>query len=157
MVALLILILSTVLGSYFLGFTEEWYNISDKILFSILGALVGFLIGILVVLLISGILGIYFPPEPILTENEPLLALNGLTSVEGNFFLGIGSIKGDMEYYYLDNIIICNSDNPQIEKYEYKFKSKFLNNNFICLKDDFYKIYVPKNSIKYDFKIPPFN
>jgi hypothetical protein len=157
MISILILIFFTILGSYFLGFKEEWYNISDKILFSILGASVGFLIGILVVLLISGILGIYFPPEPILTENEPLLALNGLTSVEGNFFLGIGSIKGDMEYYYLDNIIICNSDNPQIEKYEYKFKSKFLNNNFICLKDDFYKIYVPKNSIKYDFKIPPFN
>jgi ABC-type dipeptide/oligopeptide/nickel transport system permease component len=143
MVALLILILSTVLGSYFLGFKEEWYDKSDKILFAILGAAVSFLIGILIIFLISGILGVYFPLEPILIENEPLLALNGLTSVEGNFFLGIGSIKGDMEYYYLDDIIICNSNNPQIEKYRYEFKNKFLSNNFYCFKNDFYKVYIP--------------
>lgn len=131
-----------------------------------------FIISIIVSVLITGICSVIFPTEYKLIEKHNLLALNGNNKVSGNFFLGTGHINSEMKYYYIikqkngkiiktvsyNNIVIFNSENPKIEKYKKVYKNKLLNKLiFDPLFYNKYRIYIPKNSIKNKYELPPFN
>jgi hypothetical protein len=102
------------------------------------------------------------------SKEYPILSLNDVSSIKGDFYLGCGHIDGSMVYtfYYKngkdiiggtldwDNAVIRESSNSHYLKVVSTVKTDDLINKFaIDLDDDVkkYYIYVPKGTIKQDF------
>ena len=100
------------------------------------------------------------------TETEYIYSLKDSSSVDGNFFLGSGSVNDDLEYRYFiksdDNSLIYGSisadkvqikfdDLPRIEKY--KNVSKYSDWVIVpsCEKKD--TLFIPKNSVIQDISV----
>lgn len=121
-----------------------------------------------------------FSEEPVLKETTEIYTLADRYSVKGNFFLGSGSISSEDYYYYIKDtdkgkitdkipqkdtfITEDNSQKPRIEEYAYKGERNASKDFWLSLslganKDDYdyitdyYRVYIPKNSINYNYNI----
>ena len=106
--------------------------------------------------------------ENILIETIQIRALGNDKNIEGSFFLGSGNISGNLKYTYLeekdggvkleqisaDNTIVFEGNNkPRIEVYCEKYTNGFVNKLGLFTGFVKYKIYIPENSIKYDYNV----
>ncbi|MFW6030090.1 MAG: hypothetical protein ACOCRO_07525 [Halanaerobiales bacterium] len=170
MIGLLILFICGLFGSllgytYYSHFKDQYYCNYEGI-FTGLGS--GFLIGLLIILIL--ISGIAFPTKYVVTNKQPIYALDGTNSIEGSFFLGTGSVNSSMKYYYLvkedggysvesvpsNRVVIYYSNTPRIKTLKLQYKNDFLKKHFPLGLNRKYKIYIPEGTIKHDFEVPPF-
>lgn len=96
-------------------------------------------------------------------------ALKDNNNMSGNFFIGIGYIDEEMNYYYVENtekgkivkkidannvyIVEDNEEQPRIEEYKAQFKNeKWLLIAANC-NNSYKKIYIPENSITNEYNI----
>ena len=136
----------------------------------VMSTILGLLIGCVVYLFIGFSILVCLPKETIVYNTE-IYALQDNSSVKGSFFLGSGNVDGTMKYCYLATnedgvtmntidansvIIIESDDEPHIATYRSIVKDSFLKRQVLfgeiepILKT---KIYIPKNSIKYNFDV----
>lgn len=102
-------------------------------------------------------------------DSFEISALNDNVSTHGKFFLGTGSMKEEMRYYFIEDtesgkhinsipaknayIHESNSETPRMEKQKSVWVSDWI--NWFCIKPDDiqYHIYIPENSVTTDFNI----
>lgn len=128
----------------------------------------GFFTALLIFLCISAVFSWTAETEYVITSESNLYAFSNKSTVEGSFFLGSGYVSGDMNYYYIsdfhegkkmyrvgiDNVVLIESDaKPKIEIHESRFKNKVIRYIFVNINSDLYKIYIPENSITYEFDV----
>ena len=132
------------------------------VIFTLLIALIGAMVG--------GFIGMLFPSDAVFdTEEIPICAIADNSATSGGFFLGSGSLKDDMYYYYLtknedgtkemhkvrsEGVKINDSEkeNPRIV-IEYKQNSNPVVRFFFFTYRTEHIIYIPPNSIKYNYNI----
>jgi hypothetical protein len=135
----------------------------------VFGGLMGLIISLFLFLVISCVITSNCKTEAYISSEQQIYALQDNNSVKGSFFLGSGSIDGTMKYAYLiksedgveikyidsDGVIIVEEDSnkPRIITYSNRFTSGFWNKMSWCTISDKTKIYIPKNSVKYDYKV----
>lgn len=87
-----------ILGILLSLWVEDDWNDKLKLAFSLglFGALTGGVVGCIVAIIIGFLQPGHFIPE----SKTPLVALQDNTTSRGSFFLGSGSIQGEMRYFY---------------------------------------------------------
>ena len=171
MISVLIIILSILAGLMMFLAEDSYMGIFWRLCWGFMVFIVVLMVGTLLVLFLE----YYLIETREVTYHEystqELLSFSGLSSVEGNFFLGSGQVDGDINYYYLvenkgvyeiekigrRNIKIKYSDEPRIVVKQPKFESESLNEWFnIEGRHQRKYFYIPEGSINYDFKVKPF-
>jgi len=129
----------------------------------------GFFLSLVATIIIGGILGLFPERQKVPDKIEYIAAINDGSSINGNFFIGIGAIKEESYYFYYKKLdcggyvqekiktegaIIFESDSeiPHIQYNEYEFVNK--NWNDWAFPSQFCNpvyIYVPKGSIKQNY------
>ena len=122
------------------------------------------------VFIISLIIALIIPCKTYMAKHEyKIIALQDNASVEGNFFLGIGSVNGTMKYFmyvdYGDHVKMetlstsCTkikySNKPYLEIQQRSKVPRAFRNNFALLFNDHeeFTIYVPYGTIKQNFTL----
>ena len=110
------------------------------------------------------------PTEYEYESTEMIVALRDGQSIEGQFFLGTGSVENSPKYYYMiredggvrlqsvgtERAIVYETEErtPAIETYKPKFKSSKAQFFFgVHTGSNRYKIYIPPGSVDYQFSI----
>ena len=129
-------------------------------------------IKIVAVFIVSVVVSAKLPTESYVISQRKIYALQDNFSTKGTFILASGSFQKTMQYTYLVeqdngfvmeqintyNIIIVEDDSnqPQIVRYGTKLVNE-KNNKWIWQlgphKYDCIKIYIPKNSVRYNYEI----
>ncbi|MGD1416500.1 hypothetical protein [Bacillus stercoris] len=134
------------------------------------GILIGVISSFAFILLTSILFDAVFEKEMRTDENIKMYALKDNVGTDGNMFLGSGRVEDEIRYYYLSKEeqgfrikkIEANSDDiyiketkgsPHIEVRNSHFKNKILEHWFPASYSSEYVVYVPKNSIDYNFNI----
>lgn len=136
------------------------------------GALVLSVLIYLVIMIIglcaSGLIGESLSANYTLSSSAPIVALKDNKITEGNFFLGCGSIDGDLRYYYAEDsssgykvkgvdidkcYILFDDDHPRIERYDVAAFNKKRHYIYAIPYGYYYKLYVPHGSITTEFKV----
>ena len=159
-------IIGMLIGIY--GMVKEAYfglieDLGWIIVFGIVGAVEGLLCGLFIALLL--------PNDTItVTDTYYLESLQDNNSVQGSFFLGIGSFSGKMKYvyYYEDNgvykmnqisyndaVVKYTTDRPKIELFRDEPTDATINkfSIFINCNNDPAIIYVPRGTINNNFNL----
>lgn len=145
-------------------------ELGHKIWMCIWRPLFGILVGMVVGSLLAMFVGAFMKKKDVVKRTVPLYSINDFFGTDGQFFLGIGSVKTEPYYFFykktdggfmLDKIstektVIIEQDSVQ-PRIEY-LKKKFVNENnllwgipvglFGC---EDARIIVPKNSVKQNF------
>lgn len=129
------------------------------------------LLGGLVLLLgitVSSFIGESLSSTYTLSSSAPIVALKDNKITDGNFFLGCGSIDGDLRYYYAEDssrgykvksvdidkcYILFDDDRPRIERYDVAAFNKKRHYIYAIPYGYYYKLYVPHGSITTEFKV----
>ena len=126
--------------------------------------------GLLLAIIMAGLAGLVFPYEYEKIETVELVAFTGENSFSGSFLLGSGHVKSGYKYRYLtstedggitmgevdylDTILYEEESAPRLEKWDSVYKNKLARTIFISpLETTIYKIYIPPNSIKYEYNL----
>jgi len=157
MISILIVIALIV---FLILYTEEWLP----------GICCGLFLGLGIVLMItiikSEIAGKEYVPEP----PKQIIALQDNMTISGRFFLGTGTVGGEMAYYYFakdeigakmghvpmteTHVIESTDAEPSVQKFKARYKSAFLRFNFVLLGDYAkYRITVPPGSIIREYTV----
>lgn len=131
-----------------------------------------FFLSLVVGLLVGGIVAKSSPNEYKIMSTESLLVIQDNKEIEGSFFLGCGTINGNMKYVYIveeefgqtmksinvnDVYLKETQDNePKIVHYKQQVINRKLNFWFLTdewLNDTKTVIEVPNGTIKYDYNI----
>jgi len=144
-------------------------NWKEKIGMSVMMSLVSLLVSLFIALIISMILDVFTDKVFELKSTNEIVALQDKNSVIGHFFLGSGSIDGDMKYVFMskeqngfrmesfdaNEAIVVYSDDKKIERYESEFKNQTLKKLFgqPWFADSEYKIYVPDGTIQNSYNV----
>lgn len=159
----MITILISIIVCFFLAWTlSDW----DKLQNACFGAVGGLFLGIILTIII----GLFFETTTEVYSSERIYALQDNNSITGSFFLGSGSVEGDIKYYYLvaedggkfmksvsaDEVIIhddVSSDSARIDNHRAVFKNK--NNMRWGMPMTLAKnhIYIPSGAIKYNYNV----
>lgn len=144
-------------------------SVVNKIWLIIYSCFCGVFLSVLLTLCIGGILGIFPEKQKVPDEIEYIAAINDGSSISGNFFIGIGTIKEESYYFYYkkldcggyvqekirtEDVIIFESDSiiPHIQHYRNEFVNKNWNDwAFPSQCNTYVHIYVPKGSIKQNY------
>jgi hypothetical protein len=148
---------------------DEWYDLLDKFLMSILALLTAGLLSGGALLLSSGIVTETANIDYVKVDDKEIVALKDNQNVNGHFYLMGGYVNEELYYYYAeeteygyktekveaDNCYIKYTDEqPHIEKYQAEFTSEVAKAFAIApICDDRYVIYCPENTITNEFKI----
>lgn len=150
-------------------FVLLWFIIVDE---DVLQGIVGFFGSAFLVLMIGGVfyslLGECFTADTVYeTETHPLLALSDHTDTSGHFFLGTGTIKESQQYFFVEQLnetdyqksnVPCDksvlrfSSEPRIERVKCGNSSAIINFFFYTSRTMYY-IYIPPDSVVYQFSI----
>lgn len=168
MLFLVCIIIAIIIGNIIDIRSFGFENIFIQSALSFAYALIGVLFGVIVCMIAIAIPG---PTEIVETQAQSLYALKDSIAVEGDFFLGTGSVNNKLQYYYVietetGTYQIKNIDIDDVTLYYIEDGSdcriehniKIYSNpihNFLSLSatQDEYKIYIPKNSICQEFTI----
>lgn len=159
----MIYIILCVIICFIIGFIDDGFF--DGLILAVIGAF----IGCLVWLLLGSAIGVWLPTENRITSSECITSLHESHIVEGDFYLGSGTINGKKQYIYsvhnkdgyqletIDNdknvILGYDDKNPRIE-----VKTRIFTNDawlWFAVPPVQTKttIYIPKGTIKEDFNI----
>ena len=100
-------------------------------------------------------------------ETTPIYALADNRTTSGSFFLGIGSVDEDVEYYYVEQTelgkhvssvpaehsYIVESDTPTLTTVGYQWANNGWNWLGVCLIDNNYIFSVPAESVTEDYNV----
>lgn len=136
------------------------------------GLIGGAFVGAMVSLASAVVISVVIPATPIFESNAPIKALKDGNTVSGSFFLGTGTVDGEIEYRFMseeedgglrmntvsadDAVIYDTTDAPRVETYTYEFKSRLVRLLFgpgPLLQDAEYRIYVPEGTVKYEYVV----
>lgn len=146
---------------------EDCYIIGDYILYILVSAVLAFVI-IIIGLAGSALIGESLDTTYMLEYSAPIVALKDDKIMQGDFFLGCGSVDGDLQYYYaedsskgykvkhvgVDNTyLLFDDDKPRIERYEAAAFNKKRHYLYAMPNGYYYKIYIPHGSITNEFKV----
>lgn len=124
----------------------------------------------LLLMIIAPVATAMFDYEYVEVEKYHIKAFNGEYGVQGSFILGSGNINENYSYYYLteendSGVKLKKIDSNRATVYEINtapyivnFKPQYTNKIvkwlfMIPIKDNEYKIYIPKGSIKYEYNL----
>ncbi|MCR4362037.1 hypothetical protein NUG13_11930 [Bacillus subtilis] len=130
----------------------------------------GFCLGMTIMLLLSAFIHVFAETEYHIDDRIDIYAFNDNIGQKGRMFLGSGKVEDDMRYYYLAKekegfkiqkidadshsvYIKETKDDPHITVMHKQFKNKTLEHWFFSWYFSEYVVYVPKNSIDYNFNI----
>lgn len=159
-----IVLIGIVMGIAFGIYTERNEEIGDKVVMAIMGACIGMFSGFMISIIMGGAI---LPTEYVLVDESELVALRDNGSVEGNFFLGCGSI--DKEFYYffykkdatnkitfgklpVEEVLIIEEHRTDPTIKEYRKKGKY-SRWAVTPSSAKYEIYVPMGTIVNQFKL----
>ena len=146
---------------------EDCYLIRDYILYILFSGIIAFVI-IIIGLAGSALIGESLDTTYTLEYSAPIVALKDDKIMQGDFFLGCGSVDGDLQYYYaedsskgyqvkhvdVDNTyLLFDDDKPRIERYEAAAFNKKIHYLYAMPNGYYYKIYIPHGSITNGFKV----
>lgn len=129
-------------------------------------------LGLILSILVASGIGLFFKQTLVQTDTYQLVSMRDAIGIQGNFFLGFGSVSDNPKYYFYkklpnngyklqsldaDNVTIYQDDDkaPHVKVYGYDFKNKYIQ-WFALPKGAWYSIYdvhIPANSIKQDFNL----
>lgn len=158
-------IIYAIIDAYKYGF-----NAQDNILYPILFSLGSLFVAVVLFLGSTAICSLFAKVEyDTLVETKEITALNDDSAISGHFYLGSGYVNEKKRYYFFEEtdkgkhmdsvdadssyIIESDTEQPRIEVYPPKFKSKWLYLFAMEFADTEYKIYIPENSITTEFKV----
>ena len=136
----------------------------------LLGFFLGAILGIVVSLFVVWTASATLPSSPVLDSSAQIKALNDASTVRVSFFLGSGTANGEIEYRFMvedgagvrmktvsaeDAVVYDTTDTPHLETYVYRLDSaaaRFFFGEELLISDE-YRIYVPADTVKYDFNI----
>lgn len=171
MILLLIFSICIIVSFSFLIFGSDfrlYFGILEKILMGITFILISMLLTLIFGIAAIGIATANSEVRYEVTSSKDIIALQDNDSVNGNFFLGTGSVNDKMKYVYMvkDNegyrmetlnaneVTIVYSDEKKVEIQEARFANKNIGLWFgVPMSDVKYKIYVPEGTIKNEYNI----
>lgn len=132
--------------------------------------LMSILWGLFLAIIIAGLMTLVLPYEYEQTETTELVAFAGESGFSGSFLLGSGHVESGYKYRYLtstedggiimgeidyqDAILYETKSTPRLEKWYPMYKSKIARTLFVSpLEATIYKIYIPPNSIMYEYNL----
>ena len=132
--------------------------------------LMSILWGLFLAVIIAGLMTIILSYEYEQIETTKLMAFAGESGFSGRFLLGSGQVESGYKYRYLsfaedggiimgevdhqDAVIYETEGTPRLEKWYPMYKSKIARILFASpLKATIYKIYIPPNSIVYEYNL----
>ena len=130
--------------------------------------LCSFLIGLILILTLSPLASMLCESEEVIDSSKELIALKDNSMINGKFFLGSGSVNGEMKYvamvkdkngykmetYRVEDVYINEvDDNFRIEEIGYEFKNENMYLFFGNIKNHTYRVYIPKDSVVQNYKI----
>lgn len=139
--------------------------------FVIFGGLMFGTLGFLIVLVITVFTSLLVPEKDIIWEvtSSPIVALQDNAQTNSSFFLGSGTSKNHLYYYYMEqiddgyklrkmpaeDILIKYDDNPHIERHNVVGYAHWYNYviSFFPERDPYSIIYVPEGAILTNFNI----
>ncbi|MEN2765755.1 hypothetical protein [Ornithinibacillus xuwenensis] len=167
MIILFLIVIALVVGVC-KGVYDGW-DLGDKLIYSILCSLGGLCIGVFVYLGYMGLVIYLFDTESVKYDEKQVYALQDNNSINGNFFLGSGSVEGEMKYYYMietgrglqmqsasaNHSFINETDNdtPKVELYKEEFKNDFIQWLSPAWYITEYEFTIPIDSVKQNFNI----
>jgi hypothetical protein len=131
---------------------------------------IAILLGFCLAIVTAGIATLILPYEYEKIETVELIAFTGENGFSGSFLLGSGHVESRYKYRYLtstedggiimreidyqDTILYEADSTPKLEKWYPMYKSKIARTLFVSpLEDIIYKIYIPPNSIIYEYNL----
>ena len=127
-----------------------------------------FIISLILILTLSLLATVLCESEEVIESSKELIALKDNSTIDGTFFLGSGSINGEMKYvamvkdkngykmetYRIEDVYINEVDNNfRIEEIGYEFKNENMYLFFGNIKNHTYRVYIPKDSVVQNYKI----
>lgn len=113
-------------------------------------------------------IGEQIPSDYELQRSEKIVALKDSRATHGSFFLGSGSVDGELHYYYAtdtsqgyrikhvdadDCYLLFDNDKPRVEYYKVKRFEKKWHYIYAVPSGHYYNIYVPNGSVDTGFRI----
>lgn len=155
---LFIIIVITIIKLWY----EDCFNILESIAW---GGVIGILLGFIIMMPLSFIPNV----EYVVYEEYPIYAFQNTTQLEGSFFLGSGYINEENTYIYLTKTedggvqlksvpankttVYETKETPKLIKYDAQYVSKIARFFLIPMHPMQYKIYIPENSIIYNYNL----
>lgn len=157
MILIICILLTFIVSGYFVGFDFLTFLMSS-------------IIGIIITLLLVGVAGLMWDYEYVHVNTIELAAFKGGEGLSGSFILGTGDFETEYNYRYLTReedggikmgkidsnlaIIYEVDETPRLEQHSPRFTNKIVEKIFITpLGSDKYKIYIPPNSIMYEYNL----
>lgn len=147
---------------------DDWNDLVDKILLSILTIAVSLVFSFLVLVMTSEIVSGFADIDYVKKTDTQIIALKDNQNISGGFYIMGGYIDEDLYYYYAketvygyktekvkaeNSYIKYTNDKPHIETYEPKFKSGVTYAFAVCMCDNRYVIYCPENTIANEYVV----
>lgn len=164
----LLLLFGSIIIGLALGIVNGW-SIVDKVIDGFLGLFIGALIGLILMFVSLGIVHLIFDTEYVYIDNKEVYALQDNVGTVGHFFLGSGSVDGELKYYFMikedkgmhvqsvdakDSYVNeINSIQPNVDYYEQQFKNEFVQWLTPAWPSKEYVFEIPKDSIIQNYNI----
>jgi hypothetical protein len=147
---------------------DDWNDLFDKILFSILTIVVSLVVSSLVFVMTSAVVSACTDIDYVKETDTKITALKDNQNISGGFYIMGGYIDEELYYYYAtetefgyktekiesDNAYIkYTKGQAHIETYSGDFHNSFLYTFAIPLVDNRYIIYCPENTITTEFAV----
>lgn len=147
---------------------DDWNDLGDKILFSILTITVSLGVSFLFFVMTSAIVSNFADIDYVKKTDTQIIALKDNQNISGGFYIMGGYIDEDLYYYYAketvygyktekvkaeNSYIKYTNDKPHIETYEPKFKNGVAYAFAACMCDNRYVIYCPENTIANEYVV----